>query len=157
MILDVGCGENKKGNIGVDLRRSKFVDVIADARMLPFKSEAFDKVYSAALIEHFSHRHVRKVLVEWTRILKKEGYLEIECPDLRARALLFFLNPTWKNVENVYGDQDYDGNYHKCGFSYELLKNLLESCGIRRVRRIIRGYKGIPFLPDCLHITGVKA
>lgn len=156
MILDIGCGDAKKGHIGVDLRKTKFVDVLSDARFLPFKTDAFDQVYSSAVIEHFSHREVRKILVEWIRVLKRQGTLEIECPDLRARALLFFLNPTWGNIENVYGGQDYDGNFHKCGFSYELLKSLLEACGIRQVKRVIKGYKGIPFIPDCLHIKGTK-
>ena len=157
MILDIGCGETKNGNVGVDLRKTRFVDVIADAQMLPFKNGAFDQVYSEAVIEHFSHRQVRQVLAEWIRVLKKDGVLEIKCPDLRARALLFFLNPNWKNVKDIYGGQDYEGNYHKCGFSYELLKSLLESCGITRIRRVIKGYKGIPFIPDCLHIKGIKS
>ena len=156
MILDIGCGETKNGDVGVDLRKTQFVDVIADAQMLPFKNGSFAQVYSAAVIEHFSHRQVRQVLVEWIRVLKKDGVLEIKCPDLRARALLFVLNPNWKNVTDIYGGQDYEGNYHKCGFSYELLKSLLESCGITRIRRVINGYKGIPFIPDCLHVKGIK-
>ena len=156
MILDIGCGEAKKGDVVVDLRKTKSVDVVADARMLPFKGEFIDQVCSSAVIEHFSHREVRNVLLEWARVLKREGTLEIECPDLRARAFLFFLSYSWKNVENVYGGQDYEGTYHRCGFSYELLKALLESCGIRRVKRIIKEYKGIPFIPDCLHVKGIK-
>ncbi|MBS7635567.1 hypothetical protein KEJ34_08850, partial [Candidatus Bathyarchaeota archaeon] len=99
---------------------------------------------------------IRSILVEWVRVLKKGEELEIRCPDLRARAFLFFLNPTWQNVKNIYGGQDYEGNYHKCGFSYGLLKDLLKSCGIRDVKRIFKGYKGIPFIPDCLHVKGVK-
>jgi predicted SAM-dependent methyltransferase len=156
--LNVGCGESKQvGMIGLDVRRTRSTDVVADARMLPFRDGAFGHVFSSHTIEHFSHREVRSAFVEWSRVLKKDGVLEIRCPDLRARALLFFLNPNWKNVENIYGSQDYEGNFHKCGFSYELLKSLLESCGITRIRRIFRGYKGIPFIPDCLHIKGVKS
>lgn len=156
-MLEIGCGESlKKGAIGVDIRKTNSVDIVADARMLPFTAESFDSVYCSHLIEHFSHREVRNVLVEWVRVLKKGGAFEIRCPDLRARSFLFFINPSWKNVENVYGGQDYAGNYHKCGFSYELLKALLESCGIENIRRIIKGYKGIPFIPDCLHIKGIK-
>ncbi|MEM5854509.1 MAG: hypothetical protein QXG39_06020 [Candidatus Aenigmatarchaeota archaeon] len=45
----------------------------------------------------------------------------------------------------------------KCGFSYGLLRDLLKSCGIRDIKRIIKGYKGIPFIPDCLHIRGIKS
>jgi predicted SAM-dependent methyltransferase len=157
MMLDIGCGQNKKGDIGLDFRKLNSVDVVADARMLPFKDESFDHVYSSQTIEHFSHLEVRNIVAEWVRILKKDGVIEIQCPDLRARAFLFFLNPTWQNVRNVYGEQDYAGNYHQCGFSFSLLKGLLESCGIRSVKRIIKGYKGLPFVPDCLHVTGFKS
>lgn len=156
MIIDIGCGDNKKADIRVDIRKTSSVNILADARKLPFRAESFDYVYSSDVIEHFSHREVGSVLAEWARVLKSQGTLEIKCPDLRARAFLFFLIPNWKNVVNVYGGQDYEGNYHKCGFSYELLKALLESCGIRKVKRIVKGYKGIPFVPDCLHIRGIK-
>lgn len=93
--LDIGCGEKKRaGAIGLDLRRTVSPDVIADARMLPFRDELFDFVFSSHVIEHFSHREVTGVLAEWVRVLKKGGAIEIRCPDLRARALLFFLRPS---------------------------------------------------------------
>ncbi len=156
-MLEIGCGENlKKGDIGLDIRKTNSVDVMADARMLPFKNESFKHIYSSHLIEHFSHREVRRILMEWLRVLKMNGTFEIRCPDLRARALLFFLNPSWQNVKNIYGEQDYMYNQHRCGFSFRLLKGLLESCGIKNVRRIIKGYKGIPFIPNSLHVIGVK-
>ena len=156
-MLDIGCGERKKkGCIGLDLRKTSSVNVVADARMLPFRDEAFDYIYSSHLLEHFSHREVKNVLVEWVRVLKTGGTIEIRCPDLRARAFLFFLNPSWQNVRNIYGAQDSPENTHKCGFSFGLLKGLLESVGIKDVKRIIKGYKGVPFLPDCLHVKGIK-
>jgi SAM-dependent methyltransferase len=157
LMLDIGCGESKKkDSIGIDFRITPSVDVLADARQLPFINESFDHVYSSHVIEHFSHREVKSVLTEWIRVLKKRGIFEIRCPDLRARALLFFLDPSWQNVRNIYGEQDYDGNFHRGGYSYGLLKSLLESCGIKNLKRMIKGYKGIPFLPDCLHVKGVK-
>lgn len=143
--------------IGLDFRRTVSVDVIADARKLPFRNGSFDYVFSSHLIEHFSHREISRVLTEWTRVLRTGGTIEIRCPDLRARAFLFVLNPTSHSMGNIYGGQDYAGNYHKCGFSYGLLKRHLQSCGIRNVKRIIKGYKGIPFIPDCLHVKGVKS
>lgn len=158
LTLDIGCDESKReGAIGVDFRKTSSVDVVADAHWLPFINESFGHVYSSHLIEHFSHQDVKSVLTEWVRCLRKGGILEIRCPDLRVRALLFFLNPSWQNVRNIYGAQNHACNYHKCGFSYGLLKDLLESCGIKEVKRVIKGYKGIPFLPDCLHVKGVKA
>ena len=156
-MLDIGCGENKReGAVGLDLRKMGLVDVLADARLLPFRNKSFDHVYSSHLIEHFSHREVSNVLVEWVRVLRRNGIIEIRCPDLRARALLFFLNPSWQNLKNIYGAQDYVGNNHKSGFSFGLLKGLLELIGIKDVKRVIKGYKGVPFIPDCLHVRGVK-
>ena len=156
-MLDIACGENKKkGAIGLDTRKIDTVDIVADGRMLPFRDESFNHVYSSHLIEHFSHREVSNILVEWVRVLRRNGIIEIRCPDLRARALLFILNPSWQNVKDIYGAQDYEGNTHKCGFSFGLLKDLLESSGIKDVKRVIKGYKGLPFIPDCLHVRGVK-
>lgn len=154
--LDIGCGENKrKGSIGVDFRKTRDVDVIADVTMLPFREGSFDYIYSAHVIEHFSWHTVRDVAGEWVRVLKKGGTLEIKCPWLRLRALLFLLRPSWRNVRFIYGEQDHKGNYHHCGFSYRLLKEVLEDSGIVKVKRVILGYHYIPFNDD-LHVTGIK-
>jgi predicted SAM-dependent methyltransferase len=154
LTLDIGCGERKMASnaIGLDVRRTKAVDIIADARLLPFRDEAFDVVYSSHVIEHFSHREVKDVVREWARVLKRGGTIEIRCPWLRVRALIFFLRPTWENVKNIYGGQENEWSFHKCGFSFGLLKRLLEECGIVKVRRVIkRGFLGLSFLSD-LHV-----
>jgi len=91
LILDIGCGDRKiESAIGLDIRRTKDANIIADARYLPFKNEVFDHVYSSHLIEHFSHREVKDVVKEWVHVLKKGGTIEIRCPWLRVRALIFF-------------------------------------------------------------------
>ena len=159
LICEIGCGDRKEidESIGIDIRKIKGVDIIADARKLPFKDNCFDHVYSSHVIEHFSHHEVKEVLREWIRVLREGGTFELRCPDLQARALLFFLKPSWENVRNVYGSQDYPENYHKCGFSYRLLKELLKRLGLVSIKRVIDGYKGIPFIPSDLHIKGVKS
>jgi len=69
---EIGCGTRKKdkNSIGIDIRKTSDVNVIADARNLPFSSESFDNIYSSHTIEHFSHNEVNKVLTEWIRVLK---------------------------------------------------------------------------------------
>lgn len=155
--IDLGCGESKRiGSIGVDVRKTAATDIQADARLLPFRDGSIDILCSRHLIEHFSHSAVRSTVKEWVRVMRKGAVIDIECPDLRARAFFFFLKPTWQDIINIYGEQNYPGNFHHCGFSYSLLKEILESCGIAKVKRIIDGYKGIPFIPRCLHIRGNK-
>jgi ubiquinone/menaquinone biosynthesis C-methylase UbiE len=52
-MLDVGCGSSQhKGCLGVDVRRLKGVDVIADASILPFKDDCFEKIFLRHLVEH---------------------------------------------------------------------------------------------------------
>lgn len=157
-IYEIGCGNEKviKNSIGVDVRNTKVVDIIADAHNLPFKDGCFDLVYSSHAIEHFTHTNIKTVLSEWIRVLKEGGLFELRCPDLRARALLLFLRPSWENVKNIYGGQDYPQNYHKCGFSYKLLKKMLTELEIVKIKRVNDGYKGIPFIPNDLHTKAKK-
>jgi predicted SAM-dependent methyltransferase len=155
--LDIGCGDQKRvGLLGLDFRRVTGVDIVADAQKLPFRNESFDFVFSSHTIEHFSHLDVACVLQEWIRVLRRNGTFEICCPDLRARAFLYFLRPNWQSMRNIYGRQDHPGNYHKSGFSYGILKQCLEDLGITSVKRIVRGYKGVPFIPDSLRVKGYK-
>lgn len=158
LILEIGCGEKKEytNSIGLDARKLKDVDIVADARKLPFENDYFDHVYSSHTIEHFSHLEISDVLKEWIRVLKKGGTFEIRCPDLRFRTLMFALRPNWNDVTYIYGGQDYPENMHKCGFSYSILKKKLSSLGLRKIRRVYDGYMGIPFLPCDLHVKGVK-
>ena len=37
LVLDVGCGGNKQGDAGCDIRRLEPVDVICDMNNLPFR------------------------------------------------------------------------------------------------------------------------
>jgi len=158
MVLEIGCGDVPifTNSLRVDIRKTAAVSIIADARFLPFKKEIFHHVYSSHTIEHFSHNDVPFVLKEWIRIMKHGGVIEIRCPDLRARALIFFLKPTLHNIHNIYGKQDYPENFHLSGFSYQLLKSLLIENYITNIERVFDGYKGIPFLPCDLHIIGEK-
>jgi len=158
LILEIGCGEKKKfaNSIGLDIRSVADADILADACRLPFENDCFDHIYSSHVVEHMSHASLQIVLREWIRVLKVGGVFELRCPDLRARAFLFFLTPSWKNVQNIYGAQDYSENYHKSGFSYDLLRHLLQKLGITKVRRVHDGYKGVPFIPNDLHIRGIK-
>jgi hypothetical protein len=54
-MLDVGCGFAKhEGCLGVDLRKLKCVDVVADASSLPFRNDCFDKIFLRHAVEHIS-------------------------------------------------------------------------------------------------------
>jgi len=52
MNLDVGCGYNKKAEIGIDINRDCKPDVIADVHFLPFCDRIFDRASAFEVIEH---------------------------------------------------------------------------------------------------------
>lgn len=158
IILEIGCGDKQvyPNSITLDIRKTPLVDIIADARALPFKEGSIDYLFSSHVIEHFSHRETDDIAKEWIRVIKVGGVVELRCPDLRARALLFFFNPSLENIHNIYGEQDYSANFHKCGFSYSRIKELFSKFGIKKIHRIYDGAYGIPLIPCDLHIKGVK-
>jgi SAM-dependent methyltransferase len=75
LCLDVGCGRNKHGNIGIDYSRDSDADIIADAERLPFKNEVFTKVVSVTVLEHSPNP--LNFLKEQYRVLKKGGQVEV--------------------------------------------------------------------------------
>ncbi len=158
LVLDIGCGNNKKENsVGCDCLKSDSVDILADARSLPFQDEVFDHVYSSHVIEHFSHREVKDIMAEWVRVLKKDGVIEIVCPWLRVCALYLFLRPTHKHMMDIYGAQNSETDYHKCGFTFKQLTELLNQCGITNVKLAWWAGGGrLPFIPGSLWVKGVK-
>ncbi len=79
LTLDLGCGDlPHKGicreygyeYIGLDFN-SKKADILADAQCLPFKDEAFDFVFSIAVLEHIQNPIL--LVREVERILKPDG------------------------------------------------------------------------------------
>lgn len=111
MILDVGCGDEPKGDVNVDLFTETLqaniqnkdvtktkVDIVADGNYLPFKDNSFEKVVSYHVIEH--SKTPFKFLKELVRVSKNE--VELKCPHrlswaAKAPYHVSFFNKTWFN------------------------------------------------------------
>jgi len=81
MILDVGCGRNKRpGAIGVDSNRDTAADVIADINQgrLPFRDGVFEKIWAVHVIEHVAD--VIATIEELHRVAQPNGVIVIETP-----------------------------------------------------------------------------
>jgi predicted SAM-dependent methyltransferase len=136
--LNLGCGIlYKPGYLNIDKFNNSVADKICDVNDLPFKANSIDKIEAYHLIEHFDYIHCKYVLSEWFRILKPAGILIMETPDLPETFKKF----KHSNLENkittlqwLYGI-DSPGMQHKTGFSWELIKNLLEEIGFENIRR----------------------
>jgi len=136
--LNSGCGETyKPGYINLDKFNRSVADIICDAGDLPFKENSVDLIEASQLIEHFDYVRCKYILSEWFRILKPGGRLILETPDLR-KAFKKFLsgNPETQKttLQWIYGI-DRAGMQHKTGFTFELLKDLLEEVGFENIFR----------------------
>lgn len=77
MILDVGCGPCKRGDIGIDRIPYEGVDFVIDLEKspLPFPDNTFDKVISHHFLEHM--HNPEKVLVDMVRVSKRQIYIVV--------------------------------------------------------------------------------
>lgn len=154
-LIDIGCGPDKiKGSFGIDAIKYEGVDLVTNVTALPFPDNSIKHVYSSHTLEHFSHREADGVLNEWVRVLKPGGKIEIRCPDLRMRCLMFFFHPSYDHIRAIYGSQKDEFNYHKSGFTFGILKQKLEALGIEKIKRIKDWNGMIPY--SDLHIVGYK-
>lgn len=139
-VVDLGCGATKtvKGAVGVDMvpfgheivtlggKVKSVADVIADvSQPLPFRDGEFDTAIARHVLEHVIG--TRKVLAEWSRIVKKGGRIIIAVPDHRLR------NTIPLNVEHVIA------------FTPENLTDLAESIGLKTVETVDTN-NGISFI-----------
>ena len=73
--LDVGCGHQKRADIGIDYTKDSDADIVADSGSLPFRDEVFGRIVSVASIEHSPNP--LNFLKEQARVLKKGGVVEV--------------------------------------------------------------------------------
>lgn len=98
-ILEVGCSNGRwlthilkiadyKVNVyGVDIhscgfKTKKIKFKIGDAKNLPYKNKEFDMVFSLGLLEHFSREDREKIMSEQIRVLKRQGILYNQIPNV---------------------------------------------------------------------------
>jgi len=136
--LNLGCGQvYKPGYINIDKFDDSVADKICDIGDLPFKSNSVDLIEASQLIEHFDYIHCKYILSEWFRVLKPEGKLILETPDLEKTFKKFVssdLRTQKITLQWIYGI-DSLGMQHKTGFTFELLKDLLQEIGFEKISR----------------------
>lgn len=96
MILDIGIGENPRGDVNIDVTRTKYCNLIASAEHLPLKNTCMDKVLCSQVLEHLSNPTL--ALREMNRVLKSNGVAEIDilkpffASNSKYRLIELFLN-----------------------------------------------------------------
>ncbi len=85
-VLELGGGPNSlqiPGVVNCDINSYKTVDIIGDARKLPFKDGVFKGIICNSVLEHIFE--VEKVVDECFRVLDKGGYIFMCVPQVCGR------------------------------------------------------------------------
>jgi len=111
LCLDLGCGLNtpyrreieRKGYeyVGLDIRKSRKITVLADARHLPFRDKVFNFIWASELLEHIPTEQQKKVLEECMRVGRRVVYT---FPS--ENTVTFWLDPShhrinWDEIEKL--------------------------------------------------------
>lgn len=147
--LNMGCGNDPRPSmLNVD-RSGPGADVFMDASRLALKSGCVWRIVTHHLVEHLGWVGCTHAFCEWFRVMRPGAVLEIETPDLPESARQFVradlarrgLLASW-----IYGKEG-GAMEHRFCFEYDLLADLLRSCGFVRIRREERRtHPGLPGL-----------
>ena len=127
------------------------VDIVADAVSMPINGERFDSVYCSHNLEHYKSEDIPKVLENFKRVLKPDGFVCIKVPDIEAldkKIEVENLTPesflhesptgslTVKDVKEGFQKEIEAGNEwyrHRTSFTRELLESIISEAGFDRV------------------------
>lgn len=131
--LDIGSGGKSSDSsfIGVDAF-APGADIKAFMWELPYEDNSVDVIFSSQALEHVSKFAVAPTLLEWKRVLKPGGKLQIQVPDLIWACMHWLAHPTtdW-SMDVIYGIQLHEGEYHKTGFTDLILRQYIEWAGFQ--------------------------
>lgn len=112
----------KDGWITLDHKLSR-VDqkaILGDADNIPLENSTCETVFCSHVIEHIPNYKFEKVLLEFNRVLKKDGIVRILSPDLLVLAKAYvekdqtFYKKLLEEDENLRTDLGYGGTFMNC-------------------------------------------
>jgi len=148
MKLNIGCGKKfEPAYCNIDLYETLIADKIMSALNLEFEDNISDEIKAIHVIEHLTFFEAIYALSEFFRILKPNGMLIIEIPDLN-KACKFYSNSDdeFKKVilDWIFG-APHKGLQHKFCFPSFLLIEVLENIGFINIStRNYINYESIP-------------
>ncbi len=123
---------------------------------LPHGDGAVDEIVASHVLEHFSHREVRRVLTEWVRVLRPGGKISLAVPDFEEVAALY-LKGAPVNVQGYVMGGHVDGDdRHHCIFDRESLAEEMMAVGLERIGAWDARAHGCAAGPHSLNLQGFK-
>lgn len=168
--LHVGGLEVREGWKILNAQALPGVDFVGDCNDLSrFADNSITEVYASHVYEHLSYqKELEKALREVYRVLKPGGLFRLGVPDLEVLCKLMLdpklpLEGKFHVMRMIMGGQVDEYDYHKVGFTYEMMKHWLEGVGFKHVRRVpefglFKDTTSLRFLnvPISLNVQAVK-
>ncbi|MDP2269816.1 MAG: methyltransferase domain-containing protein [Archangium sp.] len=135
--LNVGCGfDYRPGYVNVDMHQRHGPDVVADVLDLAtFPSGFYEELVAQDVLEHVARSDVRRALFEWNRVLAVGGQIFVRTTELGGlvRALEApehqGIYDQERLIQNVFGTQAYQGDFHLSGFTEPLFRFYMWEAG----------------------------
>ena len=156
--LNVGCGGMRlEGYVNADLFKGAAVDEVFDMDQIPYLDGTIEAIHSSHSLEHVPFVRAEGAIREWVRVLRPGGALTLLMPDFERccqayidaplEAPTFMQCRAWFKA-TIYGIQQSqagepdDAQFHRCGFSKEEIKIVLERNGFKVLS--VENYKDRP-------------
>jgi tetratricopeptide (TPR) repeat protein len=132
MKLNIGCGKKyEPAYCNIDLYEDLVADRLMSAFNLEFDDYTCDEIKAIHIIEHLSFFETIYALSEFFRVLKPNGKLTIETPDIK-KACQHYVNSNDEQKKEILGwlyGIPHKGLQHKLCFPPFLLIELLDNTG----------------------------
>jgi predicted SAM-dependent methyltransferase len=131
LMLDIGAGGYSSDDKFTSVDLVTECDIHATMWEIPLPDGSVDGIFSSNALEHVGKKDIIPTLSEWHRLLKVGGRLQILVPDLEWVCQWWLANQEdmgW-SLDTIFGNQNHDGEFHKTGFTLDLMKRYFEMTG----------------------------
>ena len=148
MKFNIGCGWRDFGKDWIHIDGGDYDHLDSDDIFIKdYEDNSADLIYSSHFIEYLDREGIVPLLQRWKEVLKPNGVMRLAVPDFSKMVSLYIKGPEYSKFYEPYELDDFLGPlygkmkmgdktiYHKTAYDFRSLKTLLESIGMREVKK----------------------
>ena len=140
MKFNIGCGWRNFGDDWIHIDGGDYDHLDSnDIFITEYESNTADLIYASHFIEYLDREEVIPLLERWKEVLKPNGVMRLAVPDFEVYANLYSSGeyPLDNFLGVLYGKMPMSDKtiYHKTVYDFDSIKKLLESVGMKEVKK----------------------